>query len=892
MVKKILSTLINVSLFSIITNAQKPVIDTGAISHWPHVTGARLSEDGDFIYYTYADESRKEIRTIESLDGSWKREVSNGQFNFGGSKFFIYQSGDSLFRQSLGKNDSRFVARISSFELLKGHTKQWLSYRTADDPTDLVIIDLASKRQMEQNKVLDFRFNASNDNIILRKRQDESSVTQLLYCDLLTGEFKSIWSGNSGGDFPAIDQQGKQIAFYGEEKNGGQKEYAIWYYRYGMEQAKKILGNAPLASDAEKMLNPAKGLSFNKSGNRLFYFVTEKNQHEQDSDINSQVKVDIWNYRSEVLHESPRSAEVINMFGPQRNAGFICVLDLSTIQSRLIDSAKDEFDWINRGLSERNDYLVFRKGHYTRPWLDKEKPSDILVSLKDGSSYLLARGLGAGYISKSENYLISYFRDSKTGFFVYDIFNKVERPLKGFSEKLDDFIGWTTDENSAFFSDRSGDIWLCDLSGRKEPINITHRFGQLKKIRFSIIGKENEHIKIIDPAQKQYLIAFDTKTKRNGFYALDIAKSSEPEMLSMDDCKYSVVEQFIAETDGRMSNSRKSEKKNTWLLVKESATLSPNYFVTQDFKNFKKISDVQPQMKYNWLTSELVKWKTENGQESMGVLYKPENFDSSKSYPVIFYYYEGLSDELNLYSEPSLTTARMNTPWFVSRGYLVFLPDIEYTIGHPGRSALNAVESAARFLMRFSWVDGKRMGIQGHSFGGYETNYIITHSDLFKAAAEGSGVTDLVSKYGDISSDGGWPNEAGAEVHYYEDGQGRMGAGSLWDNKQNYIDESPIFNAVNVTTPLLMMHNKQDFAVRWTQGVELFTALWRLQRPAWMLQYDNGGHGLNGSSPEALDYTIRMTQFFDHYLKDMPAPKWMTIPGYMGYDLNVKQTNR
>jgi len=159
------------------------------------------------------------------------------------------------------------------------------------------------------------------------------------------------------------------------------------------------------------------------------------------------------------------------------------------------------------------------------------------------------------------------------------------------------------------------------------------------------------------------------------------------------------------------------------------------------------------------------------------------------------------------------------------------------------------------------------MGLQGHSFGGYETNYLITHSCLFAAACETAGVSDLISEYGSDAR-GTYP------MYHAELSQGRIGA-TPWQRADLYINNSPIFNADKVTTPLLMMHNKGDDVVPFSQGMEFFMALRRLGKRVWLLQYDGSGHVINGNK-SALDFTIRVTQFFAHYLKDDPAPTWMT----------------
>jgi len=327
----------------------------------------------------------------------------------------------------------------------------------------------------------------------------------------------------------------------------------------------------------------------------------------------------------------------------------------------------------------------------------------------------------------------------------------------------------------------------------------------------------------------------------------------------------------------------KSDNSNGWLVLRESDKDAPNFYLTRNWRDFVPVSNIQPQKEYNWMTSELVTWRLPNGRLNQGILYKPENFEPLKKYPLITHYYEERSDELYEFKKPEPIRDFINIPYFVSRGYLIFVPDIYYELGEPGQSALKTVLSGVRYLCLNQWIDSGRLGLQGHSFGGWETNYIITHTHLFAAAEEGSGMTDLIGSYGDIL-------DGRSRLFYYEAHQGRIRS-SLWERPSLYIEESPIFSADQVTTPLLMMHNKRDKLVSWMQGVEFFTALRRLRKKAWMLQYDYGSHAVDGN--DAIDYTIRMTQFFDHFLMGKPAPKWMTegIPAKMkgielGYDID------
>ncbi len=287
------------------------------------------------------------------------------------------------------------------------------------------------------------------------------------------------------------------------------------------------------------------------------------------------------------------------------------------------------------------------------------------------------------------------------------------------------------------------------------------------------------------------------------------------------------------------------------------------------------MSDNYPEQKYNWLTSELYTFKTLDGISELGVLHKPENFDPAKKYPVIVQYYETMSNDLNMYHRPELSSDRINIPWYVSRGYLVFSPDIHYKVGTPGRSAYNSIVGAAYFLKKFRWVDSSKMGIQGHSHGGFETNYVITHTDFFAAAVSAAGPSDCISGYAIPRGDGG------SGQFFFETHQSRIGA-TLWEVPELYIENSAVFRTDKVNTPVLIMHNKKDGAVDFSQGVEFFTGLRRLGKRAWMLQYDGEVHSISNEAAQ-LDYTIRMDQFFDHYLKGKPAPKWMTrgIPASM-----------
>ncbi len=431
---------------------------------------------------------------------------------------------------------------------------------------------------------------------------------------------------------------------------------------------------------------------------------------------------------------------------------------------------------------------------------------------------------------------------------------------------------WLDDGSAILVYDCNYDIWQLDLAGKKMPENITNSYALNRHIKFRVLG-DDALVKGVPANADLLLVAFNTDNKYNGFYRKRLGVKGYPKELTMGPYTYEHPSfNLRGETPINCGlRPLKARDTDTWMVSRQSAVEAPNYYITKDFKTYKALTSLAPHKAYNWYTTELINWKQLDGTPSKGILYKPENFDPHKKYPVIFYYYERLSFMVYDWLEPDFTGSSMNIPWFVSHGYLVFCPDIYYTAGHPGKGVVNSVVSAAQYLSKLPFVDKKRMGLQGHSFGGFETNYLVTHTHLFAGASVGAGLSDFVGDYDALRGPPGKENIAAMAA--YESSQLRIGA-TLWQRPDLYIENSPLFRADQVTTPLLIMHNKADPASSWRHGIEFYMGLRRLQKKVWMLEYDNGTHGVDGK--DAVDYTIRMTQFFDHYLKGAPAPVWMT----------------
>ncbi len=250
------------------------------------------------------------------------------------------------------------------------------------------------------------------------------------------------------------------------------------------------------------------------------------------------------------------------------------------------------------------------------------------------------------------------------------------------------------------------------------------------------------------------------------------------------------------------------------------------------------------------------------------MLVKPDGFDPKKKYPMIVNFYEKSSDGLNDYRSLEPHRSQINYTFYANRGYLVFNPDIPYRTGYPGESCLNSVISGVTYLMNQGFVDEKRIGVQGHSWGGYQAAYLVTKTDIFRCAEAGAPVVNMFSAYSGIRWESGLMRQ-----FQYEHQQSRIG-GSIWEYPMRYFENSPLFSMDKVHTPVLILQNDNDGAVPWYQGIEFYGALRRLNKPAWMLNY-NGEPHWPVKLQNRLDFQTRMQQYFDYYLKDGPMPRWM-----------------
>lgn len=416
---------------------------------------------------------------------------------------------------------------------------------------------------------------------------------------------------------------------------------------------------------------------------------------------------------------------------------------------------------------------------------------------------------------------------------------------------------WSKDDKELLVYDRY-DIWALDPAGKRQPVCITAGEGRKRNLRFRFKETDKEQ-RFVEPGETMLLEVFDYTDKYNGLATLKYSpKGGVPAVDMLNGYAYTQIQ--------------KAKDAPVYSWQRANFSTSPDIWLSDGtaFMKARQLTDANPLMKeYRWGTAQLVKWTAYDGKESEGVLYIPDDIDPNKKYPMLSVFYETGSEDLYRHYTMEPSWSWVNYPFYVSRGYVIFVPDIHYTPGIPGESCYNYVCSGVEEMCRrYPWIDKDRIGIDGQSWGGYQTAYLVTRTNMFACAGSGAPVSNMTSAFGGIRWESGDSRQA-----QYEVGQSRIGH-NLWESPELYIYNSPVFHANRVETPLLIMHNDGDGAVPWYQGIEMFMALRRLNKPVWMLQYNGEAHNIR-QRKNRKDITVRLQQFFDHYLKGDPMPKWM-----------------
>ena len=429
---------------------------------------------------------------------------------------------------------------------------------------------------------------------------------------------------------------------------------------------------------------------------------------------------------------------------------------------------------------------------------------------------------------------------------VEDDHNNVKPPI--------DAVGWAADSRSVLLSD-AWDVWKVPVDGGS-AVNLTGN-GRKDGIRYQqryALEPPDARDEGIDLSKPLYFRAYGEWTKKAAIARIDPGAAGA-KLLGWADASYPQL----------------LKAKNAGVYVYSRGTsLEPNdfYAAGASLEDPVRLTDQRAQVaQFAWSSGvQLVNYTSEKGDRLQAALFLPANYEKGRAYPTVVNFYEKMSQTANQFAAPSANG--FNRSVYTSSGYAVFVPDITYRVNDPGMSAVWCMVPAVKAAIATGIVDPKRIGITGHSWGGYQTSFLITQTDVFAAAVAGAPLTDMISMYSLV-----YKNSGGGNGAIFESSQGRF-KGGFWDNWDAYYRNSPVFFAKNVKTPLMILHNDKDGAVDFTQGVEYFNTLRRMQKPVIMLEYLGENHSL-ARRPNQRDYTARMKEFFDHYLMGALAPEWM-----------------
>ncbi|WP_285009402.1 alpha/beta hydrolase family protein [Pedobacter faecalis] len=855
---------------------QKPALALETYKSWTEVNLGGISPDARYAYYyinskAMSSDNNSEFilkttsgKSLYSVSGLTSPTISND------SKY-LYGTlpGDSLLIYDFNGNRNYFVPNVKGYELIdvKGTTHLLLKSRQA-----IKLCDLSGRILKQFENVSQYKFSPSGESLILLK-SDPGAKERVAawFVDMTSNKNKQIFSGPNVSNV-IFDNIGSQAAFVVNEANAN----SLWYYKVGSDQAVLLADQHNDGIDNTMSIVTGEYWRFSKDGERLFFSL--KTNGGKQTDTNKPSDLETWSYEDAYLKSFYNGMVGMQML---QNRNYLSAINLSNRTVLQLINCEERL--VSGSLRYETDsifIILSTKALNTERWNKNSRLSFYICNTKTGkrSSLELDRTHWISpTLSPTGRYII-YFDPALKSYVSYQTATKTKKAITdkikvGFGyyynrhypnqeEATTGITGWLKNDN-ALLINTMYDIYRVDPAGNTDPINVTQGLGEKEKIVFYLAGQPTGGTVDED---KILFGAFHTKTKQYGFYEYHANTKGQKLKELYKGSRYSghldYVYYQLRDDDFLTAKNGKG-----YLVKWQQANKSPNYYFSKDLISFNQLSHLNPESKYNWLSSELCSYTDSLGNQYQGILYKPENFDPNKKYPVVFRIYETQSNSLNAYIQPGPVGANFNIALLVSNGYLVFLPDIRGIIGAPGEGALRSVLAAANHVGQYSFVDKDKFALVGHSFGGFETNYVMTHCNRFSAAISGAGVSDMTRLATSIWFPG--QSQQSFTQHSYF-----MMEKTVVENPQAYVRNSPLYEAKNVNAPILFMHNDGDENVDFRQTQAFYLVLRSLAKPCWWLNYKGHGHGVGGEKNQ-LDYNKKVWQFLDHYLKGAPMPQWM-----------------
>jgi dipeptidyl aminopeptidase/acylaminoacyl peptidase len=736
--------------------------------------------------------------------------------------------------------------------------------RTKQPGSDLVIRNLATGEEVTVPEVTEYAWNQKGSWLAYTVSSNDATKDGAFARRMSDGAVTTLFSGKGRYRGLSFDEAGAQIVFLSDtaEFDKNPAPYRVYYWKAGEAKASELVSTATTGMPKGMVVAESAPPRFSRDGARIFLATAPPPAAPADPNdpAPAPIAVDLWSTKDQMLQPMQKVRA-----DQERNRNYRAVFHLA--DKKLVQLATPDMPTVAPGEDLARAIGMSDLPYRMEVSWDQSYNDVFLLDLKTGkpSRVLEHWGSNATTMSPGGKYVL-YFDETSGNWFTYRVadgtrVNLTDKMNVRFQQSNDvpdlpgafGVAGWTADDKSVLLYDEF-DIWEMKPDGGT-PRNVTG--GEGRKAQVSLRYRSMDPQERVIPANKPLLLsATDDRTRATGFYRLaSLATSATPEKVVMLDKAFGAVNKAKNADTVVFTLSRFEEFPDIW-----ASDLT--------FKDMKKVSNVGiQQAQFTWGKSELIEYINADGKKLRAILTKPDNFDPNKKYPLMVYIYEELTQGLHSYNAPNVGTS-INIPRYVSNGYVMLRPDIVYTTGYPGEAAEKCVIPAVNTVVNMGFIDPKRIGIQGHSWGGYQITHLITRTNLFAAVEAGASVSNMISAYGGIRWGTGMVRE-----FQYEKTQSRIGA-PPWDAPLQFIENSPIFWVKKIQTPYLTIHNDADDAVPWYQGIEFITALRRLGKEGYMFSYNGEPHGLRNRD-NMKHWTVHMDEFFDHYLLGKPRPEWM-----------------
>lgn len=899
---------------------QKKPLTHDVYDEWKDMERPSISESGNFVWYSISEQkgnSEIHFHNFKSKSELVFKRAINAALSHN-EKYFVFQVMPDyhevrkmklekvdkedlpkkdlvIFHINSGKYDT--IENVKSFVLPKEESSYlaFSTYKhdvmkmvpdtaaadTIEDPLkeevetideQLVFKKFADTSRLAFFKVESFEVaEAFPKAIVQLKKKDSTQFNGIVEVDVNELSWQYIDTTHEDYKKPTISHKGNYMAWVwsNDTVEDDEKSYFLSISKKGKIEEFTSVENRP-----NWTFSPYQTIDFSKDEKELFINLRLPKVHfpEDTTELEDEkVSLDIWSWNDNELMTMQ-----LNNLSSDKKRGYLAHLDLRKeslvgLEDTLLTSISYSTKFPKTITTAISDVDYEWEKTYTYPW----RRDLYVINVNSGKKTLIKKASGGYHRISPKGKYTTWYEPEDSSWYAYDISGYeiinlsrgIQNPVYDVDHDVPSYPnsygsgGWIEKDKGFIIYDEY-DVFLVDPKKPMNPRKVTK--GREKNTTYRVY-RLNSDLEYIEESLA-FVSVFNHQLKTTNLGTIDLNTG-----------KIEMITSFT----GNVGRYQKAKNSNRFIYTKENYKDYPDLYTSANGQE-EKLSTTNPQQDdYRWGSVELVSWKSYSGLELEGLLYKPEDFDSTKKYPMVVYFYETYSDRLHSHYKPQPQWSIINITYFTSNEYVVFVPDIKYRDGHPGKSAYDCIVSGTEKVLSMGFVDETKIGIQGQSWGGYQVAQLVTMTDMYTCAMAGAPVSNMTSAYGGIRWGSGHSRE-----FQYERGQSRIGV-NLWEGLDLYLENSPVFSANKVNTPLLIMHNDQDGAVPWYQGIEYYMALRRLNRKVWLLNYNGEQHNLI-QRHNRQDLTIRMSQFFDHYLKGEKAPEWM-IKGRKAIEKDVNK---